>query len=380
MLQLQPTVSLSLVGNGQPEPRSPDDRDLNDLRHALLLIDREINTSSVPKDFAETELLSEVKRFLTDPHDWEHLNTLRPVLGLFTGPNGQTLSTPQEAAALREAVIAVAPPGQEADKWKILLSLEPRTMAARLRKAKQPLSDQHKRKLAAELAGLIALVIEDETNTRAAVNAPLDPAHEPATEVIIGDPSPLGDTTEPDRIPSLDPPPATTERRPQTVVIAAAVGAALVAVIIVFGWIATSSNDDQDGQGTGPTTSTTAPTTSSSTASSSTTTMTSVGPADGVTLTFDDLIGGEGIIRVFPGYTSSRSDTEFNGTYAGGQDATAVCVASGRTVNSRPEDGEPSVSSDKWIRIKGSPGATQYASAVYVKDRQALIDALPPCT
>lgn len=165
------------------------------------------------------------------------------------------------------------------------------------------------------------------------------------------------------------------------VLLAAGAGVLITALVIVLIW-AQSSIRDSSGQGAPTSSTTTEPSTttpSSTTSSTSTSTSTSFVPSS-AQLTFDDLGGGSSIIAVYPGYTSSARDTEPNGTYAGGQDATAICVASGRTVNSHPEQGERTLSSDKWIRITGSPGNTQYASAVYVKDSQALIDVLPACT
>ena len=104
------------------------------------------------------------------------------------------------------------------------------------------------------------------------------------------------------------------------------------------------------------------------------------GPAgQGDPLVFDGLGGGNSIIRVYPGVSDLATDKVANGTFNSGDTATALCKAKGRSVSSDPKVGEQPRTSDMWIRIVGSPGVRQYATAVYVKDSDALLGKLPAC-
>ena len=99
----------------------------------------------------------------------------------------------------------------------------------------------------------------------------------------------------------------------------------------------------------------------------------------GEMLVFDALGGTPPIIRVYRGVTDSPQDKEHNGTFNDGEAMPAVCKTKGRTVSSNPAAGDRPRTSDDWIRIKGSPGQTQYATAVYVRDPEALLAKLPEC-
>jgi hypothetical protein len=96
-------------------------------------------------------------------------------------------------------------------------------------------------------------------------------------------------------------------------------------------------------------------------------------------LVFDDLHGGSSIIRVYPGVTESANDKESNGTFNDGDIVPAECKTEGRTVHSDPSVGEEDRTSSEWIRIHGTPGETQFATAVYVKSPSALLKKLPNC-
>jgi hypothetical protein len=54
-------------------------------------------------------------------------------------------------------------------------------------------------------------------------------------------------------------------------------------------------------------------------------------PTD-ATLTFDDLGGGDPVIRVFPGVTDSSEDRTFNGTFPDGETVRTICKKEGREV------------------------------------------------
>lgn len=96
---------------------------------------------------------------------------------------------------------------------------------------------------------------------------------------------------------------------------------------------------------------------------------------DNPTLTFDDLGGGSSVIEVFP---SPRSD-QYDGTYYDGDRATAICKTEGRERQSDPSVGELARQSDEWIRIVGTPGEQQFATAVYVEHPQHLLAQLTEC-
>jgi hypothetical protein len=92
-------------------------------------------------------------------------------------------------------------------------------------------------------------------------------------------------------------------------------------------------------------------------------------------LTFDDLGGGSSVIEVFP----SPTDKQYNGTYYDGDQVDPICKTQGREVHSDPKAGEQNRQSDEWIRIHGSPGETEYATAVYVEHPAQLLHQLPEC-
>lgn len=94
-------------------------------------------------------------------------------------------------------------------------------------------------------------------------------------------------------------------------------------------------------------------------------------------LTFDALGANSSIIRVFPGVESTSADKAANGTFNDGDSVPAECDTTGREVHSVPP--EKPRSSNKWIKIDGTPGTTQYATAVYVHDPQELLKKLPEC-
>lgn len=97
-------------------------------------------------------------------------------------------------------------------------------------------------------------------------------------------------------------------------------------------------------------------------------------------MVFDALDGGEPIIMVYPGVSGSGADKLHNGTFRDGQTVYALCKTKGRTVPSHPELGERDVPpSDDWIRIHGSPGVVQYATAIYVENPDELLAQLPDC-
>jgi hypothetical protein len=100
---------------------------------------------------------------------------------------------------------------------------------------------------------------------------------------------------------------------------------------------------------------------------------------EGATLTFDDLGGGSSIIQVYPGVEDIPARKKFNGTYNDGDTVDAECKTKGRTVHSDTSVGEENRSSNDWIRIHGTPGETQYATAAYVEDPEQLLAQLPVC-
>jgi hypothetical protein len=98
-----------------------------------------------------------------------------------------------------------------------------------------------------------------------------------------------------------------------------------------------------------------------------------------VSLTFDDLGGRSSIIQVYAGPGEEPSDKEPTGTFNDGDTVNALCKTEGRTVHSDPSTGEVERTSDQWIRIEGSPGKEQYATAVYVEESQKLLGQLALC-
>jgi len=97
------------------------------------------------------------------------------------------------------------------------------------------------------------------------------------------------------------------------------------------------------------------------------------------TLTFDALGGGPSIIKVYPGVGDTAADKTFNGTFNSGDTVPAECKTTGRMVHSDPSVGELDRQSDQWIRIQGTPGETQFATAVYVQNPAALLAKLATC-
>lgn len=97
-------------------------------------------------------------------------------------------------------------------------------------------------------------------------------------------------------------------------------------------------------------------------------------------LIFDNLHSNAStIIQVYPGYTGNAADKKFNGTFKSGDIVSADCKVEGRTVHSDPGDGEEARTSSEWVKIEGTPGETQYATAVYVQNTDALLKQLPNC-
>lgn len=94
-------------------------------------------------------------------------------------------------------------------------------------------------------------------------------------------------------------------------------------------------------------------------------------------LVFDDLAGGSSVIEVYPGVKDTKRDKKRNGTFMSGQPAVAECKTEGRTVQSAP--GEENRTYSEWIRIQGTPGEAQYATAVYVENPDVLLEQLPVC-
>jgi hypothetical protein len=94
-------------------------------------------------------------------------------------------------------------------------------------------------------------------------------------------------------------------------------------------------------------------------------------------LVFDDLGGGSSIIRVYPGPNADPDND--NGTYPSGESVDALCDTEGRLVRSDPSVGEEPRQSDEWIKIDGTPGETQFATAVYAHNPNQLVMRLPDC-
>lgn len=102
---------------------------------------------------------------------------------------------------------------------------------------------------------------------------------------------------------------------------------------------------------------------------------TPVAPGNRPTLTFDDLGGGSSVIEVFPG----PRNNQYDGTYYDGDRVPAICKTEGRQRQSDPSVGETSRQSDEWIRIVGTPGERQFATAVYIEHPAQLLNQLPEC-
>jgi hypothetical protein len=82
---------------------------------------------------------------------------------------------------------------------------------------------------------------------------------------------------------------------------------------------------------------------------------------------------------VYPGPNDSSADRQYNGTYEDDDKVEADCWTNGRLVRSHPEVGEEDRSSDVWIRIIGSTGTKQFATAVYIERPENLISRIPEC-
>jgi hypothetical protein len=98
-----------------------------------------------------------------------------------------------------------------------------------------------------------------------------------------------------------------------------------------------------------------------------------------IQIAFDYLGGGSKVIRVYAGPGSETGDKQTIGTYFDGDTAPAECKTEGRTVFSHPELGEEKRNSNKWIRIQGPGGETEYATAVYIERPQEVLNELPDC-
>lgn len=98
-----------------------------------------------------------------------------------------------------------------------------------------------------------------------------------------------------------------------------------------------------------------------------------------VSATFDDLHGGSPIIKVYPGPNDTPADREFNGTFNDGDVVTAECKTEGRLVRSNSAGGELPRNSNEWVRIQGTPGMTQFATAVYIENPDQVLGQLPQC-
>jgi hypothetical protein len=108
-------------------------------------------------------------------------------------------------------------------------------------------------------------------------------------------------------------------------------------------------------------------------------TTTSVPSSSKPSLVFDSLGGGPSTVMVYPGVTEVSADTHENGTFPDGSKVPAECATDGRDVHSVTSLGEEPRSSDQWILIDGTPGETQYASAVYIEHPDTLLNQLPRC-
>lgn len=101
--------------------------------------------------------------------------------------------------------------------------------------------------------------------------------------------------------------------------------------------------------------------------------------AAGVRFTFDDLLGGTAVIRVFAGVHDSPADRVATGTFFGGQTTTAICQTTGRLVRSDPSAGERARTSDVWLQVLAQPGRPSYASLTYGAIAAAALAQLPAC-
>jgi hypothetical protein len=98
------------------------------------------------------------------------------------------------------------------------------------------------------------------------------------------------------------------------------------------------------------------------------------------TIIFDDLCGSYSTVHVYPGVTDKAKDKVFSGTYRDNEAEPGVCITTGRSVSSHPELGEQEgVRSSRWAMFRAN-GVPQFATLVYVQDREQVEQNLPTCT
>lgn len=95
-------------------------------------------------------------------------------------------------------------------------------------------------------------------------------------------------------------------------------------------------------------------------------------------VTFDDLGGGSSIIQVSGGPGLTEVDKTPTGTYNDGDTVQADCKEEGRPVDSAPSLGEQERQATEWVRLIGSPGVNQWATAVYLEQPLPQIPACDP--
>lgn len=110
------------------------------------------------------------------------------------------------------------------------------------------------------------------------------------------------------------------------------------------------------------------------------------GESDTVPMQFDDLDGGSPVIEVYAGPGKEAADKAVTGQYAEKNDAgeviivNALCRATGRPVSSHPELGEtPRKTYEDWILLETDPKITQWATATYAREPEALLAQLRNC-
>lgn len=153
-----------------------------------------------------------------------------------------------------------------------------------------------------------------------------------------------------------------------------ATGAISLAGTLALSGCSSGSNDPET-----PSETLSLPSATTTTQSPSNTSLPSSSSSETPNLIFDDLGGGSSIIRVYAGAGSNSQDLEANGTYNDGDAVPAECKTTGRTIESDISLGEEERTSNAWIRITGTPGEVQYATAVYVQNPDELLAQLPEC-
>jgi hypothetical protein len=94
---------------------------------------------------------------------------------------------------------------------------------------------------------------------------------------------------------------------------------------------------------------------------------------------FDTLGGGDPVIQTYNGPGESDADRVPTGSaYRNSAVAHALCIATGRSVSSHPEQGETAATSTTWYGISGRRQAREYATATYAHLHPADA-ALPAC-